>query len=84
MELSSFFRKCSIFQYIFEESVDNVQNFSEWFENDRFKRDSSYPDRFDSFSVHHVRMSQKYRWYMKRFQFFRKCSILQYVFEESV
>ena len=41
MKVFQFFRRCSIFQYIFEESIQKFQNVSWCFENDRFKRDSS-------------------------------------------
>ena len=37
MKVVQFFRICSIFQYIFEGSVQNFQKYSTFLKNDRFK-----------------------------------------------
>ena len=37
MKVVQFFRICSIFQYVFEGSVQNVQKYSTFLKNDRFK-----------------------------------------------
>ncbi len=87
MKVLQFFRRCSIFQYVFEESVQKFQNFSWCSENDRFKRESAYLRHllnFGTFGVHNDESVPKVLVIHESVAFFSKVSIFQYVFEESV